>query len=151
MQCIICLTLCMNKYLNLIKDYVLLTSERDTSFGSVLRPIWGHLKAIVAGVFIILLLHVATRWPRWCRAWQPCCELLPNFSVFRVFYLFFVLDVYTLIVYDRHTLLEIGSSVAHRKPDFEFLNAGALFTNTASEPFVRATRPETPPEKREES
>ncbi len=61
--------------------------------------------------------------------------------------LVFRTDVYTLIVYDRHTLLEIGSSVAHQKPDFEFLNAGALFTNTASEPFFRAA----PPEKREES
>ncbi len=33
-------------------------------------------------------------------------------------------------------LLNIGSSVAQRKPDFEFLNASALFTDTASEPFV---------------
>ncbi len=55
------------------------------------------------------------------------------FAVFRT-------DVYTLIAYDRHTLLEIGSSVAHRKPDFEFLNVGALFTNTAAETFVWATR-----------
>ncbi len=39
-----------------------------------------------------------------------------------------------------HTL-EIGSTVAHRKPDFEFLNAVALFTNTAVEPFVWATQP----------
>ncbi len=38
-----------------------------------------------------------------------------------------------------NTLSEIGS-VAHRKPHFEFLNAGALFTNTAAEPFVWATR-----------
>ncbi len=35
----------------------------------------------------------------------------------------------------------IGSFIAHRKPDFEFLNAGALFTNTASVPFVWAARP----------
>ncbi len=55
------------------------------------------------------------------------------FAVFRT-------DVYTLIAYDRHTLLEIGSSVAHRKSDFEFLNVGALFTNTAAETFVWATR-----------
>ncbi len=55
--------------------------------------------------------------------------------------LFFVLDVYIFIAYDRHTVLEIGSFIAHRKPDFEFLNAGALFTNTASEPFVWAARP----------
>ncbi len=45
-----------------------------------------------------------------------------------------------LLPHDRHTLLEIGSSIAHRKPDFEFLNAGTLFTNTASEPFVWAAR-----------
>ncbi len=59
--------------------------------------------------------------------------------VLLIILLFFVLDVYTVIVYDRHTLLEIGSSIAHRKLDFEFLNAGAFFTNTASEPFVWAT------------
>ncbi len=61
--------------------------------------------------------------------------------VLLIILLFFVLDVYTLLAYDRHTHLEIGSSVAHRKPDFEFLNAGALFSNTAAEPFVWATRP----------
>ncbi len=75
--------------------------------------------------------------PRWRRAWQPCCELLPNFAVFCVLLiilLFFILDVYTLIVYDRHTF-------RNWKPKFEFLNAGALLTNTASEPFVWATRP----------
>ncbi len=32
--------------------------------------------------------------------------------------------------------MNIGSSVVQRKPDFEFLNAGGLFTDTASEPFV---------------
>ncbi len=58
-----------------------------------------------------------------------------------VFLLFYVLDVVCITVYDRHTLLNIGSSVAQRKPDFEFLNAGALFTDTASEPFVWAARP----------
>ncbi len=65
---------------------------------------------------------------------KPCifsCVLL-------IILLFFVLDVYTLISYDRHTLLEIVSSVTHRKPDFELINAGALFTNTAAEPFVWA-------------
>ncbi len=56
---------------------------------------------------------------------------------FCMFYLFFyVLDVVSITVYDRDTLLNIGSSVAQRKPDFEFLNAGGLFTDTASEPFV---------------
>ncbi len=53
-----------------------------------------------------------------------------------VFLLFYMLDVVSITVYDRHTLLNIGSSVAQRKPDFEFLNAGALFTDTVSEPFV---------------
>ncbi len=47
-----------------------------------------------------------------------------------------MLDVVSITVYDRDTLLNIGSSVAQRKPDFEFLNAGGLFTDTASEPFV---------------
>ncbi len=58
-----------------------------------------------------------------------------------VFLLFYVLDVVSITVYDRDTLLNIGSSVAQRKPDFEFLNAGALFTDTASEPFVWNARP----------
>ncbi len=51
-----------------------------------------------------------------------------------------MLDVVSIAVYDRHTLLNIGSSVAQRKSDFEFLNAGALFTDTASEPFFWAAR-----------
>ncbi len=79
---------------------------------------------------------------RWRRGWQPCCVLRENFAVFHMFYLFFllfcVLDVVSITVYDRDTLLNIGSSVAQRKPDFEFLNAGGLFTDwiVASEPFV---------------
>ncbi len=63
-----------------------------------------------------------------------------------------MLDVVCITVYDRHTLINIGSSVAQCKPDFEFLNDGALFTDTASEPFVWAVRPKkTQAEKREES
>ncbi len=77
---------------------------------------------------------------RWRRGWQPCCMLRENFAVFRMFYLFFllfyVLDVVSITVYDRDTLLNIGYSIAQRKPDFEFLNASGLFTDTASEPFV---------------
>ncbi len=62
---------------------------------------------------------------------------LCSFSyVLFVFLLFYVLDVVSITVYDRDTLLNIGSSVAQRKPDFEFLNAGGLFTDAASEPFV---------------
>ncbi len=77
---------------------------------------------------------------RWHRGWQPCCVLRENFAVFQyvllVFLLFYVLDVVSITVYDRDTLLNIGSSVAQRKPDFEFLNAGWVFTDTISEPFV---------------
>ncbi len=63
--------------------------------------------------------------------------ILCRFSyVLFVFLLFYVLDVVSITVYDRDTLLNIGSSIAQRKPDFEFLNAGGLFTDTASEPFV---------------
>ncbi len=51
-----------------------------------------------------------------------------------------LLIVVSITVYDRHMLLNIGSSVVQRKPDFEFLNAGALFTDTASGPFVWAAR-----------
>ncbi len=61
---------------------------------------------------------------------------LCSFSdVLFVFLLFYVLDVVSITVYDRDTLLNIGSSVAQCKPDFEFLNVG-LFTDTASEPFI---------------
>ncbi len=78
--------------------------------------------------------------PRWRRGWQPCCVLRENFASFSyvlfVFLLFYVLDVVSITVYDRDTLLNIGSSVAQRKPDFEFLSVGGLLTDTASEPFV---------------
>ncbi len=69
---------------------------------------------------------------------------LCSFSyVLFVILLFYVLDVVSITVYDRDTLLNIGSFVAQRKPDFEFLNAGALFTDTASEPFVWIARSRT--------
>ncbi len=61
--------------------------------------------------------------------------------VLLVFLLFYVLDVVSITVYDRDTLLNIGSSIAQRKLDFELLNAGGLFTDTASEPFVWAAQP----------
>ncbi len=70
---------------------------------------------------------------------------LCSFSyVLFVFLLFYLLDVVSITLYDRHTLLNIGSSIAQRKPDFELLNAGALFTDTVSEPFVWAARPVKP-------
>ncbi len=52
-------------------------------------------------------------------------KTLQFFVCLIVFLLFYVLDVVSITVYDRH-----GSSVAQRKPDFEFLNPGALFTDT---------------------
>ncbi len=54
---------------------------------------------------------------------------------------FVVLHVVSITVYDRDTLINIGSSVSQCKPDFEFLNAGGLFTDTTSEPFVCTARP----------
>ncbi len=72
------------------------------------------------------------------RAPRKLCRFL---YVLFVFLLFYVLDVVSITVYNRDTLLNIGSSVAQRKSDFEFLNAGGLFTDTASEPFVWNARP----------
>ncbi len=70
---------------------------------------------------------------------------LSSFSyVLFVFLLSYVLGVVSITVYDRDMLLNIGSSVAQRKPDFEFLHAGGLFTDTASEPFVCTARPVRP-------
>ncbi len=54
--------------------------------------------------------------------------------------LFYMLDVVSITVDDRHTLLNISSSVVQCKPDFEFLNSAVLFTDTVSEPFVWAAR-----------
>ncbi len=77
---------------------------------------------------------------------RMAAEKLCSFSyVLFVFLLFYVLEVVSITVYDRDTLLNIGSSVAQRKPDFEFLNAGGLFTDTASELFVWVAQKETPP------
>ncbi len=70
------------------------------------------------------------------RALRKLC----GFSSFICFLLFYMLGVVSITVYDRDTLLNIGSSIAQRKPDFEFLNAGGLFTDTASEPFVCTAR-----------
>ncbi len=89
------------------------------------------LQTVQKGAFFFFFFK-----PRWRRGWQPCCVFQENFAVLLVFLLFYVLDVVSITVYDRDTLLNIGSSVAQRKPDFEFLNAGGLFTDTASEPFV---------------
>ncbi len=70
---------------------------------------------------------------------------LCSFSyVLFVFLLFYVLDVVSITVYDWDTLLNIGSSIAQHKLDFEFLNAVGLFTDTASEPFVYTAWPVRP-------
>ncbi len=80
---------------------------------------------------------------------------LSSFSyVLFVILLFYVLDVVSITVYDRHTLLNIGSFVAQRKPDFEFSNAGALFYGHRIRALClsrRATTEETPPKKGKES
>ncbi len=73
------------------------------------------------------------------RALRKLCSF--SYVLFDIL-LFYVLDIVSITVYDRHTLLNIGSFVAQRKLDFEFLNAGALFTDTASEPFLWAARPQ---------
>ncbi len=62
--------------------------------------------------------------------------------VLYVIFMFLALDVVCLIVYNRQTLLEIGSTITHHKPDFKFLNTGLLFTNNTAEPFVWAARPQ---------
>ncbi len=74
--------------------------------------------------------------PRMATVLQAPGKLCSFSYVLFVFLLFYVLDVVSITVYDRDTHLNIGSSIAQRKPDFEFLNAGGLFTDTASEPFV---------------
>ncbi len=82
-----------------------------------------------------LIAHskMAPRMAAVLQAPGKCCSF--SYVLF-VFLLFYALDVVSITVYDRDTLLNIGSSIAQRKPDFEFLNAGGLFTDTASEPFV---------------
>ncbi|XP_036439332.1 uncharacterized protein LOC118816846 [Colossoma macropomum] len=66
--------------------------------------------------------------PRWRRVWLPCCELPLTFAVFCCFCV---------------SLLEIRSSITHRKPDFEFHNADPLFANTGEAPLIWAARPRT--------
>ncbi len=81
-------------------------------------------------------LSSIVEWPRMAAVLRAPGKLC-SFS-YVLFVFFCVLDVVSITVYDRDTLLNIGSSVAQRKPDFEFLNAGGLFTDwiVASEPFV---------------
>ncbi len=104
---------------------------------------WIRQKCEYNLLFFFITLKVCISsiwWTRWRRVWQPCCELCSFSHVLFIFLFFYLLDVVCITVYDRHTLLNIGSSVAQRKPDFEFLNAGALLTDTATEPFVWAAR-----------
>ncbi len=53
---------------------------------------------------------------------------LCSFPYVLFFLLFYVLDVVSITVYDRDTLLNIGSSVAQRKPDLFFILFFALST-----------------------
>ncbi len=82
------------------------------------------------------VITVAERAQRAANVLRAPGKLCSFSYVLFVFLLFYVLDVVSITVYDRDTLLNIGSSVAQRKPDFEFFNADGLFTDTASEPFV---------------
>ncbi len=65
----------------------------------------------------ILIVKMAPRMAAVLRAPGKLCSF--SYVLF-VFLLFYVLDVVSITVYDRDTLLNIGSSVAQRKPDFEF-------------------------------
>ncbi len=85
-----------------------------------------------------MMFKMAPRMAAVLRAPRKLCRF--SYVLF-VFLLFYVLDVVSITVYDRDTLLNIGSSVAQHKPDFEFLKAGGLLTDTASEPFVWNARP----------
>ncbi len=92
--------------------------------------------------------------PSMARRFASSGNTLQFFVCFICFLLFYVLDVVSITVYDRDTLLNIGSSVAQCKPDFEFLNAGGLFTDTPSETFdwvVQSRKTPPTPKKREES
>ncbi len=79
--------------------------------------------------------------PRMAAVLQAPGKLCSFSYVLFVFLLFNVLDVVSITVYDRDMLLNIGSSVAQCKPDFDFLNVGGLFTDTASESFVWVAQP----------
>ncbi len=72
--------------------------------------------------------------PRMAAVLQAPGKLCSFSQVLFVFLLFYVLDVVSITAYDRDTLLNIGSSVAQRKPDFEFLNASSVL------PSVRTNR-----------
>ncbi len=91
-------------------------------------------------IAVIVLKKLSKMAPRMAAVLRAPGKLCSFSYVLFVFLLFYVLDVVSITVYDRDTLLNIGSSVAQRKPDFEFLNAGGLFTDTASEPFVWAAQ-----------
>ncbi len=86
--------------------------------------------------------------PRMAAVLQAPGKLCSFSYVLFVFLLFYVLDVVSITVYDRDTLLNIGSSIAQCKPDFEFLNVHSHGIRALC--LGRAIK-ETPPKKREES
>ncbi len=73
-------------------------------------------------MFNILHFELVKMAPRMAAVLRAPGKLCSFSYVLFVFLLFYVLDVVSITVYDRDTLLNIGSSVAQRKPDFEFLN-----------------------------
>ncbi len=97
-----------------------------------------------------LAQHSLILTSRWRRGWQPCCELrekLCSFSyVLFVFLLFYVLDVVSITVYDRDTLLNIGSSVAQRKHrTLSSWMAGGLFNRHGIGALCVGCEIDTPP------
>ncbi len=84
--------------------------------------------------------------PRWRREWQPCWQALGKLCSFSyVLFVFCCLRVscVSITVYDSDTLLNIGSSVAQHKPDFEFfdvvINVGGI--SSIAWPRQRALMP----------
>ncbi len=99
----------------------------------------------LGNIFIQVIIEWIKMAPRMAAVLRAPGKLCSFSYVLFVFLLFHVLDVVSITVYDRDTLLNIGSSVAQRKPDFAFLNAGGLFTDTVRVLCVGCEIEETPP------
>ncbi len=77
----------------------------------------------------VRMSYVSKMAPIMAAVLQAPGKLCSFFFCLKFFLSFYVLDVVSITVYDRDTLLNIGSSVAQCKLDLEFLNAGGLFTD----------------------
>ncbi len=73
------------------------------------RDVLSSLSFVVTSMSMVAVLRAPS---------QTGCFLFVLYMI----WIFLVLDVICLIVYNRQTLLEIGSTVTHCKPDFKFLN-----------------------------